>query len=941
MHTKQKHIYLLMRLIYIATLILTSHTSFSQIIDKGQSHFRTKWKQINTDKFQLIFPESFSETASSLSQKIDSFIEITSRDLQIKPQKISIIIDNNHLEQNGFVQLAPRKTEVYPVPGSASTNEEWLPNLLIHEMRHVAQFDKMTGKFKKPFFEQLGLALFGIHVPSWFFEGDAVEIETRLTSGGRGRLSSWKMPILADIKDKKTRSFNTYLLGSYKSYVPSFYTIGYLMNQNLVQEKGVEIKEKIFDDMRKHKIRPFNLDRSLKKYYGGNAHSLFKNTVRNLEISENILTEKETKNDSSEKINTPKSKYYTHYYLPQTTDGDHVFALVSGPEKRNQIVKISNSNSVEKVVEPGIQSTPYFHLKGDKLIWDEVQKHPRYAKNTYSKIQIYDIKSQKQTQLTSKTRYFSPYFHPTKDEFMVINVNPDNESRILALHLDNGQQIDELFYKKGWHLQQAAYDSRGQKIVCIAITEKGNTLIEIDVNTKEYYRLLPWSNTELERPQYYGDLIVFKANFKGKDQLFLLDGDQTSQISYAKNGAFKPSVFENIVLFNVYERDGYKMRYINLENITSEIDAEHLNSLWTSHNDEKKTKRLPTENTAYDIKNYSSFSHIFNFHSLSLSSNNFDNFDNFKPGVFWYANDLLNQSQIKLGYEYDLDLGKSNYSAEWLYQKYPPIFTFKYKNRGQIAHALVKDKPDSMLRLDWREHVYSAEVSLPFSTYSRNFTKSYGVNFGTSYIERYNLNRDNISNFKYTMKFPLNYQVYFQKNQMRSRMDLGPRWGYGFSLLYRHTPFEANNDDILSVRTNFYLPGIKRNHSLQLRYGMQFGKGVFSISNDIPLPTGYEFIMTEKLDNTLLTDYSFPLAYPDWSMGRWAYIKRIYSTVFTDFQNIHTDYSPAVYGIGIYGDMNFLRFPLPDFNLGFKVAKFNTPLATRDFAFYYTFSYSY
>lgn len=940
MNKNTEHIYMLIRYLTSTILILTSLTSFSQIIDKGQSHFKTRWKQINTEKFQLIFPESFTETASSLSDKINNFIEITSQDLQIQPQKISIIIDNNHLEQNGFVQLAPRKTEIYPVPGSTSTNEEWLPNLLIHEMRHIAQFDKMTGKFKKPFFEQLGLALFGIHVPSWFFEGDAVEIETRLTSGGRGRSSSWKMPILADIKDEKTRSFNTYLLGSYKEYVPSFYTIGYLMNQNLVEEKGVEIKEKIFDEMQKHKLRPFNFDRSLKKYYGGNAHFLFKNTVENLRNSSKIFHIGETQNDSSEKINTPKPKYYTHYYLPQTTDGTHIFTLASGPEKRNQIVKISYSESLEKIVEPGIQATPYFHIKGNKILWDEVKKHARYTKNTYSTIQIYDVKSRKQKQLTSKTRYFSPYFHPTKDEFIVTHVNLDNESRILSLNLDNGQQIDELFYKKGWHLQQAAYDSLGQKIVCIALTEKGNTLIEIDVNTKEYRKLLPWSNTELERPQYHGDIIIFKAGFEGKDQLFLLDGDQVSQISDAENGAFKPSIYKNSVYFNVYERDGYKVRYINLKDLNREASGKTIDHLRSTHN-EQEFQFSQTDSSSHSIKNYSSFSHIFNFHSLSLSSNNFDNFDNFKPGIFWYANDLLNQSQIKLGYEYDLDLGKSNYSAEWLYQKYPPIFTFKYKNRGQMAHALVKERPDSMLRLDWREHVYSAEISLPFSTYSRNFTKSYGVNFGTSYIERYNLNRNNISNFKNTLKFPLNYQVYFQKNQMRSRMDLGPRWGYGFSLLYRHTPLEASNDDIFSFRTNFYFPGIKRNHSLHLRYGMQFGKGIFSISNDIPLATGYEFLMTEKLDNTLLADYSFPLAYPDWSMGRWAYIKRIYSTVFSDFQNIHTNYSPAVYGIGIYGDMNFLRFPLPDFNLGFKIAKLNTPLATRDFAFYYTFSYSY
>src|SRR5699024_8024739 len=284
----------------------------------------------------------------------DEFIKKTSQDLDIKPKKISIVIDNNHLQQNGFVQLAPRKSEVYPVPSGASTNEEWLPNLLIHEMRHVAQFDKMTGKFTKPFFEQLGFALFGLHLPSWFFEGDAVEMETLLTQGGRGKLASWKMPIFTHIKEEEEFSLNKYLMGSYKDLVPSFYTMGYLMNHTLTQEKGLDIKEKIMSDMKKHWLRPYNFDKSLRKYYGGNTDSLYKNTLKNIRLNQKGSLQKTAENIKAKHIITPHIKYPTQYLLAQTNNGKTLYTLVSGPEKRDQIIAIDEKGKAKKVVEPGL-----------------------------------------------------------------------------------------------------------------------------------------------------------------------------------------------------------------------------------------------------------------------------------------------------------------------------------------------------------------------------------------------------------------------------------------------------------------------------------------------------------------------------------------------------------------------------------------------------------
>src|SRR5690606_29679996 len=108
-------------------------------------------------------------------------------------------------------------------------------------------------------------------------------------------------------------------------------------------------------------------------------------------------------------------------------------------------------------------------------------------------------------------------------------------------------------------------------------------------------------------------------------------------------------------------------------------------------NDHVKTEPTNTADTTiqYEISQYKGLSRTFNFHSLSLSNTNFESLDNFKPGIFWLSNNILNTTQIVLGYEYDTDIRKSTYSATLNYNKYFPKFTLKYENRGQIGTATI------------------------------------------------------------------------------------------------------------------------------------------------------------------------------------------------------------------------------------------------------------
>src|SRR5690606_8928563 len=175
--------------INIITLIILCYSlqyGFGQVFDRNPYPPSVKWRQIDSENFRIIYPGPFEEGAQRLMNRLEALRIPVSKTMGKAPRKISIILQNQTVESNGNVQLAPRRSEFYTTPPQRRDYHEWMINLATHELRHVVQFDKLTGYLRAPFFEQLGLAAYGITLPSWFFEGDAVVTETDLSLAGRG-----------------------------------------------------------------------------------------------------------------------------------------------------------------------------------------------------------------------------------------------------------------------------------------------------------------------------------------------------------------------------------------------------------------------------------------------------------------------------------------------------------------------------------------------------------------------------------------------------------------------------------------------------------------------------------------------------------------------------------------------------------------------------------
>ena len=112
------------------------------------------------------------------------------------------------------------------------------------------------------------------------------------------------------------------------------------------------------------------------------------------------------------------------------------------------------------------------------------------------------------------------------------------------------------------------------------------------------------------------------------------------------------------------------------------------------------------------------------------------------------------------------------------------------------------------------------------------------------------------------------------------------------------------------------------NHSFQSSFNYQKTSGAYGFNIEIPRISGYgNLSLNNRLRNTLLLDYRFPLFYPDSEIGPFAYIKRVKGGFFADFENIGngSPFTPRTFGLELSTDMNLMRFLLPNFELAGKL----------------------
>ena len=174
-----------------------------------------KWQQVNTKNFRVLFPRGFDQQAQRVANTLEHIHKAESRTLGSTPRRISVILQNQSAESNGFVSILPRRSEFYTMPPQdynfQGTND-WLDLLSAHEYRHIVQYQHATRGFNRfiyYLFGSTGLAgMSQVAAPQWFWEGDAVATETAFTHSGRGRIPYFGLILRTNLQEGRTFNYH-------------------------------------------------------------------------------------------------------------------------------------------------------------------------------------------------------------------------------------------------------------------------------------------------------------------------------------------------------------------------------------------------------------------------------------------------------------------------------------------------------------------------------------------------------------------------------------------------------------------------------------------------------------------------------------------------------------------------------------------------------------
>ena len=895
------------RILSVIILSFCFLQSFAQLFDESQSPLGVKWRLIEHGGFKVIYPTPLEKEAQRMANTFAHIYPHVGKTIGERKTTIPIVLQNQGTTSNGFVQLAPKKSQFYTMPPQDFDSQDWLNNLAIHELRHVAQFNKLTGKVGFPFPEEIYFGYIGVSMPIWFLEGDAVSTETDLTQAGRGRQPNWIMPFRTAVISGRSPSYSKAYFGSEKDAAIGYYQLGYLMNTQLQKNFGVEIGDQLLSDIHKRPLRLYPFSNSLKKFTGKNTKNTYLETITQLKAdwqNQAALT------PHINYVNLTKTNTYeTNYFLPIELEYDRILTLKQSKSQTPAFVIINANKNERMLFKIGYQEQPWFSYGADKIVWDERREDPRFKQRTYNVICIYDLKTGKKRQLTQRTRLFSPSISADGQKLVAVQADLSNRSSLVMIDMESGKIIDNLPNPTNDHLQMPALNYNGSKITWISVNEQGKSLWLQD--SMQTVPLIKNTKQQISKPIFLNDKIVFNAHLSGVDNIYELTPQSggINALTAAKYGAFNAGFSKNHkeLLFNNYQINGYEIAKTTVKPLP--VSEDHF-VYYGQSTAEKDYLFLNIPDSNFKSKPYRILQHSFNFHSISPTVD--DGAENI--GLALKSNDLLNTTSVVASVRYESSLGKLAYKASLQYKALYPVFSLSFANEPRRSNYRVKYK---IYQAAWREDQIHFNASLPLSFSAFNHRYNFSPSVGTYYVNRH-LNGADGNRLVRRIEFPMNYKFTFN-HQVRSAVrDIAPKWAQIITLKYQNLPFEKNiTGKLFAFESYFYFPGIARNHTFLTSFNYQDNSGTFKGSADIPTVYGYYQIKAKNLlKNTLLLNYRFPFLYPDLEIGPFAYVRNLRATFFSHYENIGHERSlsqPKTFGLELRSDMNLLRYqPVAD-----------------------------
>ncbi len=906
------------KLVLLILLLQCSFLLFSQQF--GGNPPSTKWKQIDTDSFRVIFPlglDSQAQRVASIVQYLAAQKPVSLGD-QIK--KVSIVLQNQTTIANGYAQLGPFRTEFYMTPDFNSFEQGsigWADQLAIHEYRHIQQFNNFNNglsKLMKVISGEEGFSLaINAAIPDWFYEGDAVYNETVLTRQGRGRLPLFMNSYPSLWQAGKKYSWMKLRNGSLKDYIPNHYNLGYLLVNYGRIKYGKDFWTAVTKDASAYKGLFYPFQKAIKKYAKVDYKTFIKDAIDFYkDKTERISLVRD------EYVFPVKQSYVTNYYFPYGIGNDSLVYLKKSYRHRPAFY-IKDENGTHRLRTRDISNDEQFSYRNGKIVYSAYETDARWGWKDYNVIKILDIKTGQQKRLTQRTKYFTPDISADGTLVAAVQAGEFGKNELHIINVSDGRVVNRIHSPEINLFTDPKFLDNNNVVSAIRLHDGKMYLAKSNLSTGEISQLTPSSFNVIGYPCISNKVIYFTASYGGNDDVFALklSDNKIYRITDGPTGNYYVNVAGGKVSWSAFTSEGYQIKQIDETDIKwNEIDISLLTAMNVKYkvdepqdvsailNGKLSQRQLP-------ISDYKKGTKLLNFHSWR---------PNYSDPVFSYSiygQNVLNTLQSEFYYQYNENEKTNAVGFNAAYGAFFPYLNFGAEYTFDRTTAI-----GNRIR-QWSQMDSRIGLVLPLSYVSGQTLKSFSA--ATYYVLRNEFNKgfykDSLGSTSFSY---LQHSLSWIQQIQRAVQHIYPRFAYTVSANHRYAVTSVKGYQIIA-NGSLYIPGLLSTHNLVFAGSFQQRDTVAQIvfSDRFAYSRGYEGRYFSRMWR-LSANYHLPLFYPDFGFGNILYLQRVRANAFYDFTKVYSRNKLETRDQRSFGGEIFIdtkwwnQYPL---TFGFRVSK--------------------
>ncbi|HSB94191.1 MAG TPA: hypothetical protein VLC28_13800, partial [Flavitalea sp.] len=677
-----------------------------------------KWRHIHNDSIDIIFQHPVADKASAIYSLISKIPATLPSPHRVK--RLPLVLQQKTSFSNGYVGMGPYRSEfqLTPLQNSFQLGSiPWYAELALHEYRHVQQFDYFNRGIARVVYsvlgQEAGSLINNTAIPNWFWEGDAVWQETRLSSQGRGRIPFFLNDVRTILRSPRNYSYMKWRNGSLRDLVPDHYPFGYLLIGYGEEKYGPRFWPATIADASRFKPLFYPLQGALKRQ----AKIPFKQFTRE---ALSYYREKEHRStDSLSQWANAQKHFVSDAEFPTWINSDEVlYVKTSYREIPAFYIYNTGTNTERRIGNRKISLDYQFSYNNGRIVYSSYQADRRWSWSDYSTIVITDLQTNTEHQITSKQKYFSPDINIDGTKIVAVQIDSSSNSQLQLLDVGSGTLLKSMPNEENYFITYPKFYHDGSVISAVRDSIGQMAIVRWEVTSGAKTFLLPFSKQVIGFPQVANDTIVFTSTDQDKESVFMLVPGKSFKKLHTGNttsfSVYQPSLYgKNIVVSGASVAGSQLLRFddtafadypvkdfLNLQP-EGPFDFNALDTPALFNSSASISKRLPSQA-------YQNSKHLLNFHSIRPFISDPD------YSISLVSENVLNDFRTELTYLYNTNEG---YNQFGFFATYAGLFPWI---RGGVDYTLNRNYIYNSHELRWDEIQPRIGLSVPLD-FSKNY----------------------------------------------------------------------------------------------------------------------------------------------------------------------------------------------------------------------------